>query len=59
MPQGVAARSQLAFHLRAVGAGTEGGDQAFLVQFQQAIHVFEGDGQHRLVRSRRIDVPSH
>ncbi|MNZ47272.1 hypothetical protein D3C78_649800 [compost metagenome] len=59
MPQGIAAGAQLAFHLRAVGAGAEGGDQAVLVQLQQAAHVFEGDGQHRFVRSRRIDVPGH
>ncbi|MNQ68896.1 hypothetical protein D3C85_834670 [compost metagenome] len=57
--QGVAAGAQLALHLRAAGAGAEGGDEAFFIQFEEAAHALQGEGQHWFVAGLGIDMPSH
>ncbi|MNS93100.1 hypothetical protein D3C72_1272560 [compost metagenome] len=59
MAEGVATGAQLAFHLRAAGAGAEGGDQAFFVQFEETVHALQREGQHRFVARLRIDMPGH
>ncbi|MCY1358072.1 hypothetical protein D9M69_445890 [compost metagenome] len=59
MAEGVATGAQLAFYLRAIGTGAEGGDLAFLVQLQQAVHARQGEGQHRPLAGLGIDVASH
>jgi hypothetical protein len=41
MAEGIALRAQLAFHLRASGAGAEGGDQAVVVDLDQLAHALK------------------
>ena len=59
MPQGVTTGTQLAFHLRTIGTGAEGGDLALLVQVEQAAHALQRQAQHRLVTGLRVDMPGH
>ena len=59
MAEGVAARAQLRLHLRAVGAGAEGGDLALLVEVEQLGHALQRQGQHRLGGLDRVDMAGH
>ena len=57
--EGVAARAQLGLHLRAIGAGGEGGDQAALVEIEQLGHALQRQGQYRLLGLNWVDMPGH
>ncbi|MNF85168.1 hypothetical protein D3C84_675550 [compost metagenome] len=59
MPQGVAPCAQLTLHLRPGGTGAEGGQQALLIEIEQATHARQGHGHHRPCGQRRVDVPGH
>ncbi|MNP03141.1 hypothetical protein D3C76_950160 [compost metagenome] len=59
MPKGITAGTQLAFHLRPGGARAEGGQQALLVEIEQAVHVRQRHGQHRPRGRWRVDVSGH
>ena len=59
MPQGVALSAQLAFHLRTIGARTEGGNQAVVVDLDQLAHARQRQGQHRFVAGLWVDMASH
>ncbi|MCY1337696.1 hypothetical protein D9M69_235310 [compost metagenome] len=59
MAECVAAGTQLALHLRAAGAGAEGGQAALLVEVEQAVHALQREGQHRPGAGLRVDVPGH
>lgn len=59
MPQRVATGAQLAFHLRATGAGAESRQQALFVEVDQAAHPRQRNRHHRPRRVWRVDVPGH
>ena len=59
MAERVAVLLELPLKCRAGSARAEGCDLALPVQRQQAVHPFQGKGQHRLRAGGNVDVASH